>query len=640
MNRSRISLCMIVKNEERCLKRCLDSVQDLVSEIIIVDTGSTDRTIEIAKEYTDKIYHFQWTNNFAEARNYALQYATGDYILHLDADEYIGSRPESLKEPLDKDYYFVRIRNDLGSGFAETHQFVRLFRNDPKLRYVGALHEQVDLEKVKDLQPDLIDAIIYHDGYLEHVVRDKVKLDRNMKIIMDEVEKHPNAFNFFNLGVQYSLENKHEKALEVFKKAYSMGQNFSYAPRILMFIMKSLSELNRNDEALSVGKDSALIYSEHADFQYRVGLIYEQLGYDMDAISCFEKCLDIGEDKNRIQFNHYEGTASYLAHAKLAELYMKNDRKDKAQDHFLKGVKEAPDLLAFIKIFTDLYPHVKGKEFVDAVVNIWPINEVKRLEQLVLALYSLRHPATLDLISCYNVHSLTLEVEAWFSTVKGDDIKSEELWMKAVDIKDHHFRDLLLVDFIRKDPSVLRHHRSSFNVRDKEWKWWENLVSKRSATDIAITRSMQEQWSMLCEDIIRLNRFELLEELINSSNIPILRYMIATNLYKFGFEDIALEVVVESNKPDENNLIYGLVRKILLNLGNLDDAAYYAEKAYALQKDFMNGYEFVRIKIRQNKMNEAKAILEDLSDLEPESLWIINTDIEKWVDKALIQPHN
>lgn len=631
---------MIVKNEERCLKRCLDSVQNLVSEIIVVDTGSTDRTIEIAREYTNKIYHFQWTNNFAEARNYALQYATGDYILHLDADEYIGSHPESLKVLLDKDYYFVRIRNDLGSGFAEMHQFVRLFRNDSKLRYVGALHEQVDLEKVKDLQPDLIDAIIYHDGYLEHVVRDKVKLDRNMKIIMDEVEKHPNAFNFFNLGVQYSLENKHEKALEVFKKAYSMGRNFSYAPRILMFIMKSLSELNRYNEALSVGKDSALIYSEHADFQYRVGLIYEQLGYDMDAISCFQKCLEIGEDKNRTQFNHYEGTASYLAHAQLAELYMKNSRKDKAQDHFIMGVKTAPDLLAFIKIFTDLYPHVRGKEFVDAVVNIWPINEVKRLEQLVVALYTLRHPGTLDLIDCYDVHSLTLEVEAWLSTVKGDDIKSEDLWMKAVDIKDHHFRDILLVDFIRKDPSILRLHRSTFNIRETEWKWWEDLVSKRLVTDITITRSIQEQWSMLCEDIIRLNRFELLEDLINSSNVPILRYMIATNLYKFGFEDIALEVVVESNETVENNLIYGLVRKILVNLGNLDDAAYYAEKAYSLQKNFMNGYELVKIKIMQNKINEANAFLEDLSDLEPESPWAINTGIEKWVDRALIQTQN
>jgi glycosyltransferase involved in cell wall biosynthesis len=84
---SRISLCMIVKNEEHCLRRCLDSVRDYVDEMIIVDTGSTDHTVEIAKSYHAQIYHHPWENDFSKHRNQSLSYATGDWILQLDADE-------------------------------------------------------------------------------------------------------------------------------------------------------------------------------------------------------------------------------------------------------------------------------------------------------------------------------------------------------------------------------------------------------------------------------------------------------------------------------------------------------------------------------------------------------------------------
>ena len=84
-----ISLCMIVKNEEDVIGRCLECVKEVVDEIIIVDTGSTDSTVEIAKEYTNKIYNFEWVDDFAKARNYSFSKATKDYIMWLDADDII-----------------------------------------------------------------------------------------------------------------------------------------------------------------------------------------------------------------------------------------------------------------------------------------------------------------------------------------------------------------------------------------------------------------------------------------------------------------------------------------------------------------------------------------------------------------------
>ena len=96
-----VSLCMIVKNEADCLSRCLESMKGLVDEIIIVDTGSTDNTVEIAKQYGAVIKTYQWNNDFSQARNYSLSLATKEWILVLDADEYL--RPE------DKDLFISSI---------------------------------------------------------------------------------------------------------------------------------------------------------------------------------------------------------------------------------------------------------------------------------------------------------------------------------------------------------------------------------------------------------------------------------------------------------------------------------------------------------------------------------------------------
>ena len=85
--RNEVSLCMIVKNEENYLPNCLNSIKDIVDEIIVVDTGSTDKTVDIAKSFGAKVYYFPWRNNFSEARNESLKYATKDWILILDADD-------------------------------------------------------------------------------------------------------------------------------------------------------------------------------------------------------------------------------------------------------------------------------------------------------------------------------------------------------------------------------------------------------------------------------------------------------------------------------------------------------------------------------------------------------------------------
>ncbi len=152
-----ISLCMIVKNEERILARCLDSIEDLMDEIVIVDTGSTDRTKAIASRYTDKIYDYEWTGDFAEARNFAFSKAGMEYIYSADADEVMDERNREafrrLKTTLLPEIDIVQMyyANQLSHGTIYNYDRElrpKLFRRLRTFRWQGAIHEQVGLKPV------------------------------------------------------------------------------------------------------------------------------------------------------------------------------------------------------------------------------------------------------------------------------------------------------------------------------------------------------------------------------------------------------------------------------------------------------------------------------------------------------------
>lgn len=146
-----ISLCMIVKNEEEVLKRCLDSIYDIVDEIIIVDTGSEDQTKEIAKSYTDKVYDFEWVEDFSKARNYSFSKATKDYILWLDADDVIlemdREKLKNLKNTLNPTTDIVMMKYHIGLDKNDipslSYYRERLIKNTRNYHWIGQVHEVI-----------------------------------------------------------------------------------------------------------------------------------------------------------------------------------------------------------------------------------------------------------------------------------------------------------------------------------------------------------------------------------------------------------------------------------------------------------------------------------------------------------------
>lgn len=181
-----ISLCMIVKNEEKILARCLDSIADLMDEVVIVDTGSTDATKEIARRYTDKIYDFAWIHDFSAARNFAFSKATGEYIYSADADEVLSEenreRFRVLKETLLPEVEIVQMKygNQLSQGtvynFDEEYR-PKLFKRQREFVWVEPIHETVRLEPVVFDS----DIVITHLPQENHGKRDLQNFERQIK---------------------------------------------------------------------------------------------------------------------------------------------------------------------------------------------------------------------------------------------------------------------------------------------------------------------------------------------------------------------------------------------------------------------------------------------------------------------------
>ena len=209
-----LALCMIVKNEEQMLPDCLESVKNVVDEIIIVDTGSTDNTIEIAKKYGAKIYNFDWINDFSAARNESIKYSTSNWILYLDADERLTPQSQNTIRVLlqtaseDVGAYHITIESDHRQldGSPEKHRgaYPRLFRNlgYPNIKFMGRVHEQISPSIIAMGKLTLAsDLVIEHLGYnMSEEVMNK-KVDRNYKLLLEHIKEEPtNGYAWFQLG--------------------------------------------------------------------------------------------------------------------------------------------------------------------------------------------------------------------------------------------------------------------------------------------------------------------------------------------------------------------------------------------------------------------------------------------------------
>lgn len=189
-----LSVCMIVKNAQGTLYRCLDSVKPFADEIIVCDTGSSDRTREIAREYTGQVFELPWPDDFAAARNHSIERATGDWILWLDADEWLLGGEHLGKYLRSNMYLGYVIKQHHCSIDAEFKPDVpvRLFRNRRGIRFYGCVHEHPETALNEGVQPSVIlsDVHIMHDGYATEAIR-RQRFLRNLPLVLKDRRENP-----------------------------------------------------------------------------------------------------------------------------------------------------------------------------------------------------------------------------------------------------------------------------------------------------------------------------------------------------------------------------------------------------------------------------------------------------------------
>lgn len=317
----RLSLCMIMRDEEEHLSRCLTSVQGVVDEIVIVDTGSVDRSIEIAESFGVRVVHEDWAGDFAAPRNTSIDAATGDWILVLDADEELidGARLRDLLHDEDVEGYCLREVNFIGEerGIESVvNSAFRLFRNKPAYRYSGALHEQImgTVDPEGGVCTRFVGIEIHHYGYLEPTNRAKEKTDRNMAIVMEEVRRKPkDSFTLFNAGVEFQRIGDFETGLTYFRRSFAELASLKayYASLLLRNIVASLNSLERWDEALDVLADSLQAYPDFTDLHYLQGQIHSSRREYRAAVKSFRRAIDLGD----------HGGDRYLAQAGMGSFY-------------------------------------------------------------------------------------------------------------------------------------------------------------------------------------------------------------------------------------------------------------------------------------------------------------------------------
>ena len=333
-----VTLTMIVKNEAANLEACLKSAYGKVDEIIVVDTGSTDHTLQIAHRYTDKIYRYPWHNDFSAARNFALDLAGGAWILYLDADEELVTGPDGIQQQLERDQsaeaYLIPLNNPIEDNTEEYNRFLvlRLFRNNGRYRFRGKIHEQVIVENPEKV--GTAEGIMIQHKMLSPKESNR-KRGRNLALLKKAHTEDPgNPFIQYYLGVEWLMLGKPGKSLPFLQKAYQNLTDFhlifrSPALRYLIICLQALGQL---DEAICLCLEADLKYPAFTDIHYLGGILFkEKQEYEL-AIKWFNQAVNDGTPP--ALFSHMNGTSSFLAFFQLGHCQEILGRRDSAREYY------------------------------------------------------------------------------------------------------------------------------------------------------------------------------------------------------------------------------------------------------------------------------------------------------------------
>ena len=315
-----LSIGMIVKNEEKYLGKCLEALvpilNNLDSELVIVDTGSTDNTVEIAKQYTNNVFFHQWKNDFAEARNVTLEKSQGEWYFYIDADEILENEKSIIdffNNSMYKNYeaFAVKIENlskedrrKIGSSFHSK----RIVKKDINLKFTSRIHEHLP----NKMPVYISETVLTHYGYIQTdstLVDEKAK--RNIEIIKKELESNPDSlFLLFYLGQTFNYNYNYIEALEPLERALQIAKKTDVVPMniyvlILDVYIKNGLFSEAEKTAIRVLKFKLEKTSAHISVYFYLAQAQAMLKKNKESIECYKKCLELLKryEKNEISID-------------------------------------------------------------------------------------------------------------------------------------------------------------------------------------------------------------------------------------------------------------------------------------------------------------------------------------------------
>ncbi|NLG69707.1 MAG: glycosyltransferase, partial [Firmicutes bacterium] len=352
VRRPSISACLIVRDEEAFIGRCLSSLEGAVDEVVVVDTGSIDRTPQIARQHGARVVARTWPDDFSLARNWALEEAGGDWVFVIDADE------ELVKDDAGK------LRRLAASGLADGYlvnvhhfpdnpdqhlitQHVALFRNDPRFRYKGAIHEQVG-SQIAEAGGRLAatDVRVIHRGYEASVIAAKRKHERNLSLLQREAARNPiDPVWHYYLGQEYYGLGRLDEAAREYEQAFTLAGPDWKSPHAVPGVIRyslGLGGLRRWGKAFELLERYRALYPRSSDLHYIQARRASQGGDPAAAAGLLTQALAYGDPPPGMFELTLRGTGSFKAWFEMGQAYERLHQKEKAAGAYLESLRSEP----------------------------------------------------------------------------------------------------------------------------------------------------------------------------------------------------------------------------------------------------------------------------------------------------------
>lgn len=354
---ARLSLCVIVRNGREDLERCLNSARPFVDEIVVVDTGSTDSTLELLSKLAVQVHHVVWQDDFSAARNEALALATGDWILVLDADESLDSQHallmrEALLNPRMVAYQLL-ITHHLGQGVLSKGVYTfRLFRRHPQIRYRYRIHEQVSeavqaLCQAEGFETGRLPILIHHYGYMPG--RNPTRRSRNIRLLQLSLQEHPrDPYFLYKLAGELRPDDP-QKCLTLLEQATQELLTLPleellqqpYCLEVFALTVQQTDQLCGGEAALALCRRvSSILQPVHPLFHYLEGNLLWNLGLKAEAVDSLELSIESTLEAQDFYFD--AGDMLLRAHQLLGEHAYQQGFYERARRHFERMLVLAP----------------------------------------------------------------------------------------------------------------------------------------------------------------------------------------------------------------------------------------------------------------------------------------------------------